>query len=191
MSRHHSVEWCCVVPQPGLADPHEGQILVVKDVEAAASVHQHLGETGLGDDGVDDQWIAPGIGDPIQVILSVERDCALGPLEVRGRGRADCANFSEFALPLTQSEASRTSPKDQETVLDPGDTLPLRVVVLGGLFSALFRDEVGVVPTQDCALLKGVFGWSPVIGARFLQHLVEETGASRSPLGVLAICRGD
>ena len=30
-----------------------------------------------------------------------------------------------------------------------------------------------------------------MIGAWLLQHLVEETGASRSPLGVLAICRGD
>jgi len=153
MSRHHSVEWCCIVPQPGLADPHEGQSLGVKDAEAASSVHQHLGETGLGDDGVDDQRLTPGIGDPIRVILSVERDCALGPLEVRGRGRADCANFPEFALPLTRGEASRASPEDQETVLDLGKTLPLRVVVFGGLFSALLGDEVGVVPTQDSALL--------------------------------------
>jgi len=77
MSRHHSVEWCCVVPQPGLADPHEGQSLSIQDVEAAASVHQHLGETGLGDDRVDDQRVAPGIGDAIRVILCVERNHAL------------------------------------------------------------------------------------------------------------------
>ena len=134
--------------------------------------------------------IAPGIGDPIRVILSVERDCALGPFEVRGHGCADCANFSEFALPLTRGEASRTSPKDQEAVLDLGEPFSLRVVVLGGLFSALLDYDVGVIPTQDSALLKGVLGWAPMIGAWFLQHLVEETGASRSPLGVLAICRG-
>ena len=30
-----------------------------------------------------------------------------------------------------------------------------------------------------------------MIGAWLLQHFVEETGANRSPLGVLAICRGD
>jgi len=82
-------------------------------------------------------------------------------------------------------------PKDQEAVLNLGEAFPLRVVVLGGLFCALLGYDVGVIPTQDCALLKGVLGWSPVIGARLLQHLVEETGASRSPLGVLAICRGD
>jgi len=145
----------------------------------------------LGDDGVDDQRIAPGIGDPIRVILSVESDRALGPLEVRGHGCADCANFSEFVFPLTRDEASRTSPKDQEAVLDFGEAFPLRVVVLGGLFRALLGYDVGVIPTQDSALLKGVLGRSPVIGARLLQHLVEETRASRSPLWVLAICRGD
>ena len=191
MPRHHSVEWSGVVPQPRPADPHEGQSLGVEDVEAAASIHQHLSETGLGDDGVDDQRVAPGIGDPIRVILSVERDCALGPFEVRGRGRADRANFSEFALPLTRSEASRVSPKDQKAVLDLGENLPLGVVVLGRLFGTLLGDDVGIVPTEDGALLKGVFGWPPVIGARLLQHFVEEAGASGSPLGVLAISRGD
>jgi len=125
------------------------------------------------------------------VIVSVESDRALGPFEVRGRGGGDCANFSKFALPLTRGEASRTSPKDQETVLDLGEAFPLRVVVLGGLFSALLGYNVGVIPTQDSALLEGLLGWSPVIGAWLLQHLVEETGSSRSPLGVLAICRGD
>ena len=191
MSRHHSVEWHGVVPQPGLADPHEGQSLGVEDVEAAASIHQHLSETGLGDDGVDDQRIAPGIGDPLRVILPVERDRALGPFEVRWGGGADCADFSEFALPLTRSEASRSSPKDQKAVLDLGENLPLGVVVLGRLFGTLLGNDVGIVPMEDGALLKGVFGWPPVIGARLLQHFIEETRASRSPLGVLAISCGD
>jgi len=83
------------------------------------------------------------------------------------------------------------SPKDQEAVLDLGKTFPLGVVVLGGLFGALLGDDVGIVPTEDGALLKGVLGWSPMIGAWLIQHLVEETGASRSPLGVLAINYGD
>ena len=92
---------------------------------------------------------------------------------------------------MTRGEASRTSPKDQDAVLDLGEAFPLRVVVLGGLFSALLGYDAGVVPTQDSALLEGVLGWSPVVGARLLQHLIEETGTSRSPLGVCAMCRGD
>jgi len=76
-------------------------------------------------------------------------------------------------------------------VLDLGENLPLGVVVLGGLFSACLGDDVGVIPTEDSAFLKGVLGWPSVIGARLLQHFVEETGASRSPLGVFAISCGD
>jgi len=189
MSQHHSVEWRCIISEPRLADPHKGQSLGVKNVEAAASIHQHLGETCLGDDGVDDQRITPGVGDPIRVILPIESDCALGPFEVRGHGCADCANFSEFALPLTRGETSRTSPKDQEAVLDLGESFSLGVVVLGGLFSALLDYDVGVIPAQDSALHKGVLSRAPMLGAWLLQHLIKETGASRSPLGVLAICR--
>ena len=163
----------------------------MKNVEAAASIHQYLGEMSLGDDGIDDQWIAPRVGDPIRVILPIERDCALRPFEVRGRGCADCTNFSELVLPLTRGETSRTSPKDQEPVLDLGEAFSLGVVVLGVLFSALLGYDVSVVPTQDSALLEGVLGWSPVIGAWLLQHLVEEAWASRGPLGVLAFRRGD
>jgi len=71
------------------------------------------------------------------------------------------------------------------------EAFSLGAVVFGGLFSALHGYDVGIVPTQDSALLEGVLGWSPLIGAWLLQHFIEEARASRSPLGVLAICRGD
>ena len=76
-----------------LVDPQEGQSLGLKNVEAAASVRQHLGEMGLGDDGVDDEWITRGIWDPIRVILSIKCDGALRPFEVRGRG---CVNRADL-----------------------------------------------------------------------------------------------
>jgi len=132
MSRYHSVEWQSIIPQPRFADPHEGQSLSVKNVEAAASIHQHLSETSLGNDGVNDQWIALGVGNPIRVILPIERDRALGPLGVLGRGCADCTNFPEFTLPLTCGEARRASPKDQEAVLDLREALSLGSSSLGG-----------------------------------------------------------
>ena len=94
-------------------------------------------------------------------------------------------------LPLTRGEISRASPKDQEAVLDFGEAFPLGVVVLGGFFCVFFGCNASVVPTQDGALLEGVLGGSPMIRAWLLQHFVEETEASRSPLGVLAIRRGD
>jgi hypothetical protein len=41
----------------GLANPHEIQGVCIDDVEDAASIHEHLGESGVADDGDD----GPGI----------------------------------------------------------------------------------------------------------------------------------
>jgi hypothetical protein len=47
-------------PQLVQPDPEQAQSVHVEDVEAAASVHQHLGEPGVPDDGVDHQRILEG-----------------------------------------------------------------------------------------------------------------------------------
>ena len=39
------------------SDPHELQGVGVHDVEAAASVHEHFGEAGVADDGVDNERV--------------------------------------------------------------------------------------------------------------------------------------
>jgi hypothetical protein len=39
----------------------------VEDVEAAASVHQHLGEPRVANDRVDDQWILARVGDAVDI----------------------------------------------------------------------------------------------------------------------------
>ena len=39
-------------------DAHGVEGVDVEDVEAAASIHQHLGEALLADDGVNDEWVA-------------------------------------------------------------------------------------------------------------------------------------
>ena len=41
--------------QPGDAHGIEG--VDVEDIEAATSIHQHLGEAVLVDDGVNDEWV--------------------------------------------------------------------------------------------------------------------------------------
>jgi hypothetical protein len=49
----------------------------VEDVEAAASIHQHLGESRVADDRVDDQRVLARIGDAVRVILAAEGDGVL------------------------------------------------------------------------------------------------------------------
>ena len=53
--------------RPG--DAHGVEGVNVEDVEAAASIHQHLGEALLADDGVDDEWVASRSGDVGGMVL--------------------------------------------------------------------------------------------------------------------------
>ena len=46
----------------------------VEDVEAAAFVHQHLGEALLVDDGVDGEWVTSRSGDMGGMVPLIERD---------------------------------------------------------------------------------------------------------------------
>jgi hypothetical protein len=61
-------------PQLVQPDPQQAQSVRLKDVEAAASVHQHLGEACIADDWVDDQRVLAQVGDAVRVILAAEAD---------------------------------------------------------------------------------------------------------------------
>jgi hypothetical protein len=48
--------------------PHDSQKvegLGINDVETAASIHEHLGEVCVGDDGIDDEWVDSRIRDVV------------------------------------------------------------------------------------------------------------------------------
>jgi hypothetical protein len=81
LSRHDIVEWHCVGSQPRPTNPHEVKSLGIQDVEATAPVHQDLSESGVADDGVDDEWVVPQVWDLIWVVIMVKRDGLLGPIE--------------------------------------------------------------------------------------------------------------
>jgi hypothetical protein len=57
----------------------------VKDVEAAAPVHQHLGEARIADDRVDDQRVLARVRDAVRVILVAEGNGVLRLVEEGGR----------------------------------------------------------------------------------------------------------
>jgi hypothetical protein len=58
----------------------EPEGLGVDDVEAAASVHEDLGEPDVADDGVDDERVFPRARHMVGVIGSVEDDGLVGPV---------------------------------------------------------------------------------------------------------------
>ena len=58
--------------RPG--DVHGIEGVDVENVEAAASVHQHLGEALLADDGVDDERVATRSGDVGRMVSLIKSD---------------------------------------------------------------------------------------------------------------------
>jgi hypothetical protein len=72
----------------------------VEDVEAAASVHQHLGEPGVPDDRVDDQRVLAWVGDAVRMILAAEGDGVLRPLEEGGWSLLRGEDFVPLPLAL-------------------------------------------------------------------------------------------
>jgi hypothetical protein len=67
-------------PDRGWIDLQEPKGLGVDDVEAAASVHEDLGEPGVADDGVDDERVVSWAQHAVGVVASVEGDGLVGPV---------------------------------------------------------------------------------------------------------------
>jgi hypothetical protein len=65
-------------------DSQKVEGLGINDVETAASVHVHLGEACVGDDGIDDEWVDSRIGDVVWVVIMVKSDGHLGPIKEEG-----------------------------------------------------------------------------------------------------------
>jgi hypothetical protein len=65
-------------PDRGQVDLQEPEGLGVDDVEAAASVHEDLGETDVPDDGVDNERIFPRARHAARVVALVEGDGLVG-----------------------------------------------------------------------------------------------------------------
>ena len=67
-------------PIRGQIDLQEPKGLGLDDVEAAASVHEDLGEPDVADDGVDNERILPRARHAVGVVALVEGDGLVGPV---------------------------------------------------------------------------------------------------------------
>jgi hypothetical protein len=67
-------------PDRGQIDPQEPEGLGVDDVEAAASVHEDLGEPGVADDGIDNERVLSWARHAVWVVALVEGDGIVGPV---------------------------------------------------------------------------------------------------------------
>jgi hypothetical protein len=85
-------------------DPQKVEGLGIDDVKATAAIHEHLGEACVGDNGVDNKWVDPRIGDIVWVVITVESDGHLGPVKEEGGCGLHGEDMSTFPLMLACRE---------------------------------------------------------------------------------------
>ena len=83
-SQHDTMKLDFVVVKLALRQVHALQGVFVQDVEAAASVHQHLGQSEVVDNWVDDESLLAGVRHVVWVVFPVPCDWLFGPVQVLG-----------------------------------------------------------------------------------------------------------
>ena len=83
-------------------DAHGVEGVDVEDVQATASIHPHLGEALLVDDGVNDEWVASRSSDVGRMVPPIKSDRRFRPVKEGGDGRFGDARLSvaHFVLAL-------------------------------------------------------------------------------------------
>jgi hypothetical protein len=79
------MERCSARSKLGSTDPHSVKGFGIHDVEAAASIHQYLGEPRVADDGINKR-ISARLWDAIRKVIMVESDGRSEPVEEGWRG---------------------------------------------------------------------------------------------------------
>jgi hypothetical protein len=89
------------------------QSVGVQDVEAATSVHQHLGEPRVADDEVGNQRVLPRIWDAIRVVLTAEDDGLLRPVKEGRHDPIRSMDLVPLALALAGGHVHQWSLEDE------------------------------------------------------------------------------
>ena len=144
----------------------------VQDVEAATPVHEHLGEPGVDDDGIHDEWVLARIRDVVGVIFAAEGDGVLRPVEVGCYSLVDGEDLSALSLALPSDHIRRWPTEDEEHVLHRGETITAFVLLVLLLGLVLAADMVEVL-SEHVTFLEGVINLALMIRARLLEHVVE------------------
>jgi hypothetical protein len=81
-------------------DSQKVEGLGIDNVKTTAVIHEHLGEACVGDDGIDNKWVDPRIGDVVWVVIIVKSDSHLRPVKEEGGCELHGEDLSTFLLAL-------------------------------------------------------------------------------------------
>ena len=110
------------------------------------------------------------------MILPIEGDRLLRPVEVSGSSHLDREDLSAFPLSLACRKARRGSTKDHEGIVHLGEPVILVVVsVAGALLLGVIvgEPELGVVASEYGSFFEGMLYQALVVRAGLLEHIVE------------------
>ena len=82
-------------------NPQEVEGLHIDDVKATAPIHEHFGETSVDDDWIDDERVGPRPNNVVGMVITVERDGRIRPVEVMGGGYPNGENLPALLLALS------------------------------------------------------------------------------------------
>ena len=106
-------------------DAHGVEGVDVENVEAAASIHQHLGEALLVDNGVDYERVATRSGDMGRMVPLIKSDWRFLPAKEGGDDHFGdaCLSVAHFVLALGVDGIG--SPEDHDAFLGVGEAIPV------------------------------------------------------------------
>ena len=106
-----------------LGDAHGVEGVDVEDVEATASVHQHLSEVLFAEDGIDDERVASRSCDVGGMVPLIEGDRRFRPAKERGDGRLSgtCLPIAYLVLVLGPNDVGST--EDHDAFISVGETI--------------------------------------------------------------------
>jgi hypothetical protein len=81
-------------------DSQKVEGLGIDDVKTTAAIHEHLGDACIGDDGIDNKWVDPRIGDVVWVVIMVKSDGHLRPVKEEGGCELHGKDLPTFSLAL-------------------------------------------------------------------------------------------
>ena len=163
--------------QPG--DVHGVEGVDEEDVEAATSVHQHLGEALFVDDGVDDEWIASWSDYMGWMVPLIKSDRRFQPVN---EGGDDCFSDTRLSVAhfvLALGVDSIGSPKDYDAFLGVRKAVAIlahRASFLGCCLLALsFFRPIGQLQEalEELVVLVEVLDGIGVVGVGAIHELVE------------------
>ena len=146
LSRHDAVETCLGRPNAQSIDAHGVERFCVHDVEATASIHQHLGEVLLVDNGVNDEQVASWSGNMGWMVPLIKSDQRFRPAKEGGDGRFGDARLLVAHFVLVLGVDSIGSPEDHDAFLGVGEAVPILARCASFLGYRLFAVESASSP---------------------------------------------